>query len=79
MDWVKPEEVRTLFLHYPELDGWAIERARETVDGLPPLSRSQWERIARRLGLVVTGDGVEPIGIEPAASLGDPNSGKDVP
>jgi hypothetical protein len=57
MELLSNEDARRLFLHYPELDGLAVEKARATVAGLPPLSERQWQRIARRLGLVVTGDG----------------------
>jgi len=57
MELLSNEDARRLFLHYPELGPDELAKARATVAGLPPLSARQWQRIARRLGLVVRGDG----------------------
>jgi hypothetical protein len=57
MELLSSKDARSLHLHYPELGPDDLAKARATVAGLPPLSGKQWQRIARRLGLVVTGDG----------------------
>lgn len=79
MELVSKEDVKRLWLHYGDLTVEELAAGRATVAGLPPLSRQQWERIARRLGLVVTGDGGKPIGTEGPAGLSDPNSAEGIP
>jgi hypothetical protein len=56
MEWVDDHD---WYLDYPELAAADIEWARRAV---PPLTRDQWERIARTLGLVLAGDGSQAAG-----------------
>jgi hypothetical protein len=62
VEWIGPDEEDAQRLRYSELDETDIEWARRTVAAMPPISRDQWERIARTLGLELTGDGSQPLG-----------------
>jgi hypothetical protein len=72
MDWVSSEECENYHLRFWHLRPEDIASVRATVATWPALSRNQWRRVARILGLTVAGDGPEPIGGEGARGHQDP-------
>jgi hypothetical protein len=80
VDWIGPDEEETQRLRYSELDAADIEWAKKTVAAMPPISRDQWERIARTLGLELATNGSEPIGDgHPGDGRGDDEAPEQVP